>query len=221
MGVNRVGFGIIDDEVVKEASRQEIIRRYFSTTCDFKKGLVDEDTLYRMKLLLEEVNLKEEDRTCVEPARSYAKKLHETLNTDEQPAVLALELPDKRIITGRGSSLMECCAAALLNATKVLAEIEDPVLLLSPEVIKRIQDLKENNLYAKKVTLSANEVLIALSICAVNDTQASKAYQKLPALFGSQAHCTVMLTKDNEQILKKLGIDVTCDPVYPSENLYY
>lgn len=221
MGVNRVGFGIINDEAVKEASRQEIIRRYFSTACDFKKGLVDEDILNRMKVILEEVNLRQEDRVCVLPARKYAAKLSEASANEQQVAVLAFELPNGEIVTGKSSDLMDCAAAALLNAVKYFAGIEDGVFLLTPLVLERIKDLKENHLIRQMSALSANEVLIALSICATTDEMAKKAYEQLSCLAGTQAHCTMMLSKDNEQLLKKLGLDVTSEPVYPSENLYY
>lgn len=221
MGVNRVGFGIIDDEAVQEASKQEIIRRYFMTACDFKKGLVDEDILNRMKVILKELDLKQEDRKCVLPARTYSQKLSETLMNEQQIAVLAFELPNGTIVTGRSGDLMDCAAAAVLNAVKYFADIDDDVLLLTPLVLGRIKDLKVNHLTGNMSALSANEILIALSICATTDEAAKRAYEQLSKLKGTQAHCTVMLRKDNEQLLKKLGMDVTCDPDYSSDNLYY
>jgi uncharacterized protein (UPF0371 family) len=221
MGVNRCGFGIIDDAAVTEASRQEIIRRYFSTACDFKKGLLDEESMNRMRLILEEVGLKQEDRRCVLPARKYAAKLKDTNPDNETVPVIAFEFEDGKIITGRGSATMDCCSAALLNAIKYLAGISDEIFLLSPLILNTIRDLKEKDLHSRITNLNANEILIALSICAVTNPTAQLAYDKLSALSGVQAHCTVMLNRNDEQILKKLGIDVTCDPIYPSENLYY
>lgn len=221
MGVNRVGFGIIDDAVVQEASHQEIIRRYFATMCDFKKGLLDEDSLNRMKVIMEEVGLKQEDRRCVLPARQYAAKLKESCGDNEAVSVIAFEFEDGTIITGKGSATMDCCSAALLNAIKYLAGISDDIFLLSPLILNTIRDLKERDLHSKVTCLNANEILIALSICAVTNPTAQLAYEKLSCLTGVQAHCTVMLNRNDEQILKKLGIDVTCDAVYPSENLYY
>ena len=220
MGVNRAGFGIIDDEIVCEASKQEIIRRYFATACDFKKGLLDEDSMTRMKVIMEEVGLKQEDRKCVLPAREYAHKLKE-INDNENIPVMAFEFEDGKIITGRSSATMDCCSAAILNAIKYLAGISDEIYLLSPLILNTIRDLKEKDLQSKITYLNANEILIALSICAVTNPTAQLAYEKLSMLKGVQAHCTVMLNRNDEQILKKLGIDVTCDPVYPSENLYY
>jgi uncharacterized protein (UPF0371 family) len=220
MGVNRAGFGIIDDDIVSEASKQEIIRRYFATACDFKKGLLDEDSMTRMKVIMEEVGLKQEDRKCVLPAREYAHKLKE-INDNENIPVMAFEFEDGKIITGRSSATMDCCSAAILNAIKYLAGISDEIYLLSPLILNTIRDLKEKDLQSKITYLNANEILIALSICAVTNPTAQLAYEKLSMLKGVQAHCTVMLNRNDEQILKKLGIDVTCDPVYPSENLYY
>ncbi|WP_312654518.1 DUF1846 domain-containing protein [Proteiniclasticum sp.] len=221
MGVNRVGFGITDDEAVREASRQEIIRRNFITECDYKKGILDEDILNRMKLIMEELELKKEDRVPVKPAREYAEKLKENTENKEVPAIMAFELNDGKVITGKSSNLMDSCSAAILNAIKYLAHIGDEIFLLSPVIIDTIRTLKKDKLHSKITTLNANEVLIALTIGAVTNPTAQLAVDKLVELEDVQAHSTVMLNKDDEQILKKLGIDVTCDPVYPSENLYY
>jgi uncharacterized protein (UPF0371 family) len=221
MGVNRAGFGVIDDNIVSEASRQEIIRRYFNTVCDFKKGLLDEESLNRMKVIMEEVQLKQEDRACVVPAREYAAKLKEHCGENEPLTVIAFELNDGKLITGKSSAAMDCCSAAILNAIKYLAGISDDIYLLSPLILNTIRDLKEKDLNSKITYLNANEILIALSICAVTNPTAQLAYEKLSQLKGVQAHCTAILNKNDEQILRKLGIDVTSDPVYPSENLYY
>ncbi len=221
MGVNRAGFGVIDDAIVSEASRQEIIRRYFNTVCDFKKGLLDEESLNRMKVILEEVGLKQEDRACVIPAREYAVKLKEQCCESEPLTVIAFELNDGKIITGKSSSTMDCSSAAILNAIKYLAGISDDIYLLSPLILNTIRGLKEKDLNSRITHLNANEILIALSICAVTNPTAQLAYEKLSQLKGVQAHCTAMLNKNDEQILRKLGLDVTSDPVYPSENLYY
>lgn len=221
MGVNRVGFGIIDDEAVKEASKQEIIRRCFATECDFKKGLIDEEILNHMKLIMEEVSLKKEDRACVEPARAYAVESQEKAGNNDLVGTMAFELNDGRVITGRSSNIMGSCSSAILNSIKTLANISDEIYLLSPLILETIQNLKGKDLNSRITALNANEILIALSICAVTNPTAQLAYNKLSELRGVQAHSTTMLNKDDEQILRKLGIDVTCDPVYPSENLYY
>lgn len=219
MGVNRVGFGIVDDEVVQEASRQEIIRRYFQTECDFKKGLIDEEAVNRIKLIMEEVGLQPEDRQVVLPAHEYAKTVQNDSN--DPSAVIAIQLPDEVIITGRTSSLMNASAAVILNAIKHLAHISDNIPLLSPLVLERIQGMKSAALHSSVDTLSLNEVLIALSISAVTNPIAQVAYDKLAELDGAQAHSTVIVNKNDEQTLKQLGIDITSAPFYPSENLYY
>lgn len=221
MGVNRVGFGIIDDEVIQEAAKQEIIRRSFSTETDFKKGLVDDEVLNRMKLIMEEVELSQLDRVPVGPARKYAQKLKEKSETNDAQAVIAFELTDGRVVTGRTTSLMDSCSAAILNSIKELAGIADEIHLLSPMILETIQRMKEKNLHSKIPTLKVNEILIALAISAVTNPTAQLAYNKLSELNGAQAHSTVMLNRDDEQVLRKLGLDVTSDPVYPSENLYY
>lgn len=222
MGVNRVGFGITDDAVVQEASKQEIIRRYFATAGSFKKGTASEEDLNRSKLIMEEVGLKQEDREPVKPARDYAATLKAAnLASDIQPAVIAMTLPNGEVVTGRSSELMDSCSAALLNAIKKLANISDDIFLLSPVILETIKKLKTEDLQRKMTALNANEVLIALSISAVTNPTAKAAYDKLSELADSQAHSTVMLNNDDEQILKSLGIDITCDPEFASSNLYF
>ncbi|HPR80584.1 MAG TPA: DUF1846 domain-containing protein [Enterococcus sp.] len=222
MGVNRVGFGIIDDEVVQEASKQEIIRRYFETAANYKKGITDIDTLNRIQIIMEEIDLRPEDRPCVKPARDYAEEL-KTKDWDQEfvPPVMALELSDGQIITGRGSDLMDASAAAILNAIKKLANIGDEILLLSPNILEPIQKLKANELSGRITSLNTSEILIALSISAVTNPTAQLAYDKLTELKDTQAHSTVIFNKDDEQVLRNLGISFTCDPIYPSKNLFY
>ncbi|MGF2142661.1 DUF1846 domain-containing protein [Vagococcus fluvialis] len=223
MGVNRVGFGIIDDEVIKEASREEIIRRCFDTECFHKRGMVDDDVVNRIQVIMEEMELKKEDRRPVVPARDYAAKLKQEKNLLglTPVSVMAFELPDGQIITGRSTDLMDSSAAAILNSIKYLANISDEILLLSPVILETIRKMKDVDLRSKITALNANEVLIALSISAVTNPTAQIAYEKLSALEGTQAHSTVILNKDDEQILKRLGMDITSDPVFSSENLFY
>ena len=221
MGVNRVGFGIIDDEAVREASKQEIIRRCFATECDFKKGIIDEEILNRMKMIMEELDLMKEDRVPVRPARKYAERIRKHAENNDMPAVIAFELQDGTIVTGRTTPIMDSCSAAILNAIKTLANISDEIHLLSPMILETIQTLKAKDLHSKITALNANEILIALAISAVTNPTAQLAYAKLSELKGVQAHSTVMLNKDDEQTLRKLGLDITTDPDYPSDNLYY
>ncbi|CEP82594.1 DUF1846 family protein [Paeniclostridium sordellii] len=221
MGVNRVGYGIIDDEVVQEASRQEIIRRYFKTACEYKKGQVDKGAYDRMNIIMEELNLKPEDRKVVMPARNYSAKLKEASNTPNDICpVVALELCDGTILTGKASETMNATAAAVLNAVKHFADINDDMHLISPVVLEPIINLKANTLGNRNVALSCEEVLTALSICAVTNPTAQAAMEKLPMLKGAQAHSTTMLNVNDEQTFRKLGVDTTSDPEYPSANLY-
>ena len=239
MGVNRVGFGIVDDEAIKEASRQEIIRRYFKTGCEYKKGHVEQDIYQRSKLIMEELNLKEEDRKIVVAARKHAAKLSEAMVRENEsgggngqtrecgplrsewcPAV-ALEFEDGSIVTGKSSSTMDASAAVIINAIKHLAGISDDMHLLSPIILEPIIRLKEETFKNKVSALNCEEILIALSICAATNPMAQTALSVLPRLKGSQAHSTTILNAGDEQTYRRLGIDVTCDPEYPTESLYY
>ncbi|WP_074437984.1 DUF1846 domain-containing protein [Clostridioides difficile] len=221
MGVNRVGFGIIDDEVIRKASIEEIIRRYFKTACEYKKGQVDKGAYDRMKMIMEELNLKPEDRNVVLPARNYSNKLKESADKNDTCPVVALELEDGTILTGKGSDLMNGTAAVVLNTIKHLANISDDMHLISPVILEPIINLKTKTLASRNVSLSCQEVLTALSICAVTNPTAQFAMEKLTLLKGCQAHSTTILNRDDEQTFRKIGIDVTCDPEYPSQNLYY
>lgn len=221
MGVNRVGFGITDDEVVKEASRQEIIRRYFKTQCEYKKGYTDKETLQRVKLIMDELNLKQEDRRVVMPARQRSAELKEKSCKNEICPAVALELHDGTILTGKGTDIMNGTAAVVLNAVKYLANISDEIHLISPVILEPIINLKSKTLGIKNPVLSCEEVLIALSICAATNPTAQAAMEKLPMLKGCQAHSTTIISLNDEQTFGRLSIDVTCDPEYPTENLYY
>ena len=220
MGVNRVGFGIVDDEVVKEASKQEIIRRYFKTGCEYKKGYVDRETYDRAKLIMEEVNLKETDRNVVTPAREKSALLREEAGENEICPAVAIELEDGTIVTGKSSELMDAAAAATINAIKHLANISDDIFLISPVILEPIKNLKANALRERNIALSCQEVLMALSISAATNPTAQVAMDKLSELKGCQAHSTTILSRNDDQTFGKLGIDVTCDPTYPSENLF-
>lgn len=219
MGVNRVGFGIIDDDIVKDAAIQEIIRRYFKTLCEYKKGSLDKESVSRIKLIMEELGLKPEDRKVVNIARDYIKKNCDILDVSNCQAV-ALELEDGAMITGKFSELMNGSAAVILNAIKYLAEIQDDIHLISPVVLEPIINLKKNVLQSRKISLNAEEVMMALSISAVTNPVAQYAMKKISNLNGCQAHSTVILSKSDEQVFRKLGIDITCDSEYQSTNLY-
>lgn len=221
MGVNRVGYGIFDDEAIREASNREIIRRYFKVGCEYKKGNMDYDCYQRAKLIMEELNLKPEDLTAVSPARAYSLRLKEASGKNEPSPVVALQLKDGSIITGRSSQTMDAAAAVLLNAVKQLANLADELHLLSPVILEPIIQLKEKALGRRVTVLNSEEILIALSISAATNPMAAAALSRLSGLDGCQAHSTTILNTNDEQIFRNLGIDVTCDPEYPSESLYY
>lgn len=223
MGVNRIAFGIIDDKVVRHASEQEIIRRYFKTACEYKKGYVDLETFQRSRLIMEDLGLKESNRIVVDAAREHLskQKAFTSSNDKEMLASVAIELDDGTVLTGKKSCILNATAATLLNSIKYIAGIPDEVHLLSPMIIEHIISLKENMLQSKTVALSCEEALIALTISSTTNETAKVAMSKLPQLAGTQMHSTSIVSKNDEQTLRKIGIDITCDPVFPTENLYY
>ena len=220
MGVNRVGFGIIDDEVVKEASCQEVIRRYFNTGCEYKKGLVDLETFQRAKLIMEELGLKPTDRKVVAPALKKAEGLKASGKCKDICSVFAIEINEGTIVTGRTTEVMDAPSAAILNAIKYLANIDDELHLIAPMILEPIRKLKKESLGATNLLLNAEEILIALSISAVTNPTAQLAIDKLKLLIGCQAHCTTILSAANENIIRKLQIESTSEPVYFSSSLY-
>lgn len=221
MGVNRAGFGIINDEIVQEAARQEIIRRYIIAECDYKKGKIDNTVLERAKLLMDEMELTVEDRRVVLPAREYAEKKRDTHDRYTNVVVMAMEMEDGTIITGRSSRRMVAAAAAILNSVKYLSGMTDSIHLISPSILKSIQELKTDVLLAEKSSLNCEEILTSLTISAATNPSAAAALGKLGALRGCRAHCTAILSDKDENTLKALGIDVTSDPEYVTNNLYY
>ena len=227
MGVNRVGFGIIDDDVVREASRQEVIRRYFKTGCEYKKGYVDKATFDRVQLIMEELGLQPGDRKVVAPAYQAAEEMERRLTQEGQSdknhvcSAVAIELEDGTMVTGKSSDLMTATSAAMLNAIKQMARVADEIHLLSPVILEPIRSLKSNTLGSQSPALSCDEILIALTICAATNPMAQVCLDHLHKLRGCQAHSTTILIRSDEECFRKLGIDVTCDAVYPSDNLYY
>ncbi|MEG0829540.1 MAG: DUF1846 domain-containing protein [Anaerovoracaceae bacterium] len=221
MGVNRAGFGITDDEVVKEAAYQEIIRRYMIAECDYKKGKINEDALERSKLLMDELDLNVERREVVKPARDYADYKRNQDERYENAVIMSIQLPDGTILTGRSSRRMVAAAAAVLNAVKQLCGMSEDLHLISPHVLKTIQELKGNTLHHDRTSLNCEEVLTSLTISAATNPSAEVAVGKLRELNGCKAHCTAILSDRDEQTIKSLGMDVTCDPEYITTNLYF
>ena len=204
MGVNMVGNCIFDDEACREASLQEIIRRYYNGLCDFKKGIGSKETVYKLELLMRQAGISTENRKVV----SIATEKSEATGG---PAV-AIELDDGRIATGKTSALLGASAAALLNALKTLADIDHDYHLVAPEAIEPIQTLKIDYLGSRNPRLHTDEILIALSISAANDPKARLALEQLPKLKGCEVHSTVMLSSVDERVFKKLGTHLTCSP---------
>ena len=212
MGVNMVGFAIVDNDAAIEASQQEIIRRYYQTILDFKAERVSESAVKKIELLMNDLGITPLDRKVTVVARDKAESTGE-------PA-LALELPNGEIVTGKTSELFGPTAAVLINAIKKLADIAKETKLIEPEYVKPIQGLKINHLGSRNPRLHSNEILMALAITAMENQDAANAMQQLGNLKGSEAHSTVTLTDEDKNVLRKLGIHVTMDPVYQYDRLY-
>ena len=213
MGVNMAGNSIIDDEVCREASCQEIIRRYYKTACAVKQGRALSTEVQKIELLMRQLDLDSSRRSTVRPALALAEQTGE-------PAV-AMELNDGTIITGKTSALLGAASAALLNALKALAGIPDEIKLISPNVIEPIQHLKVAHMGNRNPLLHIDEILIALTICAVTDDNAEQAMEQLSKLNGCEVHSSVILSQADEGMLSKLGMNVTCEPAYQTNKLYH
>ncbi len=220
MGVNRVGFCITDDALCAEAAKQEIIRRFLIARVEFKKGQIDESSLQRAKLLMDEVDAAPEDRGVVVPALKYAEYKRSLDPKYENVIVMAMELPDGRIVTGRSSRRMVAGAALILNAVKMICGFDDEVMLISPDVLSVMRKAKKEILHKPKDTLNMEDIISALSISAIADPRAKTALESLPRLAGCKAHCTAILSDPDSQIFHDLGIDATCEPEFSSNNLY-
>jgi uncharacterized protein (UPF0371 family) len=213
MGVNLVGECITDDAVVQDAAKQEVIRRYYTALCDLRKGNATEEEVDKLRLLLQKLNLSDDDRPVLAAARRRAEQTG-------APAA-AVQLEDDEIITGKTSALLGASAALLLNALKRLAGIAKPVKLIPPEVIGPVQSLKLNYLGNSNPRLHTDEVLVALSITAERSEQAALALSMLPRLRGCEVHTSVILSQVDENIFRRLGLNLTCDPKYQTHKLYH
>lgn len=211
MGVNMAGNCIYDDEVCQNASKQEIIRRYYSSLNRLAKGECKSEEVYKIELLMKQAKISTELRKVVSAALLRAE-------TTESPAA-AIELPDKSIVTAKTSDLLGASAALILNAVKVLGNIDDSIHLISPTVIEPVQKLKTNYLGSSNPRLHTDEILIALSMCAASDDTAQLALEQLPKLRGCQVHTSVMLSNVDIKIFNKLGIQLTSEPRYEHRKL--
>ena len=205
MGVNMAGYCIFDDEACREASNQEIIRRYYTALDNLIEDKGSENEINKIALLMKQAKITVEDRKVVEPANERGNKA-------SVPAA-AIELSDGTIITSETSSLLGTCAALILNATKHLAGIDHKIKLIPKDMIEPIQNMKVNYLKGNNPRLHTDEVLVALAMLSPSNENCRKAIEQLPNLNGCQVHTTVMLSEVDRKIFKKLGVDVTMEPV--------
>lgn len=221
MGVNRAGFGIIDDDAVQKAAKQELIRRYFRYNTEYVLGIEKKETVERVVLLMEELGVKVTDREVVEAARKAADEAEAKGKGNEGIYCgAALQLPDGSIVVGKNSRLMHAASSLVLNAIKILARIPDEILLLSPHIISQIAKLKEGILSADSESLDLEETLIALSISATTNHTAELAMNKLTELRGCEVHMSHIPTPGDEVGLKRLGVNFTTDGKFSSRNLF-
>ncbi len=213
MGVNMAGNCIFDDKAVRTAAGNEIVRRYYAARCRAVGGDRDTGEVCKIELLMEQSGITTDSRPVIAAANLKAAE------TDGPAA--AIELGDGRIVTGKTTSLLGASAAMLLNALKALSGIEKEVMLISPEVIEPVQELKTGSLGNHNPRLHTDEVLIALCISAVHDENAKKAMEQLPKLRNCEAHSSVILSQVDMNVFKKLGLNITCEPKYQSHKLYH
>ncbi|MBN2516485.1 MAG: DUF1846 domain-containing protein [Deltaproteobacteria bacterium] len=221
MGVNRCGFAITDDEVTREASKQEIIRRYFRYRCEYAMGFTERDTVQRVELFIKNFDLEPEYRRVVEPARRAADEAREKDKGNEGIYCgAAIALKDGTIITGDNSPLMHAASSLVLHAIKHLAGIPHKIKLLPSYITDSISNLKTEMLHEKTVSMDLEETLIALSVSATTNSAAQLAMEKLKELHGCEVHMTHIPTPGDEAGLRRLGVNLTSDPSFPTKNLF-
>jgi len=213
MGVNMAGYCITDDDVCREASCREIIRRYYAAMAELRRGNGTHEEVYKIELLMKKAGVSPTDRKVTTAALEMAK-------ATGNPAT-AIELPDGRIVTGKTSSLLGASSAMILDALKALCGIPDKRLLLARSIIEPVQELKVRFLGNKNPLLHADEVLVTLSICAATDPVARQALEQIPNLAGCDVHSTVILSAADSNTFRKLGVNLTCEPQYESNQLYH
>ena len=213
MGVNMAGLCIVDDQVCREASRMEILRRYYTASVERVQGKCDDEPIRKLELLMNQASVTPE----LFPAVSAALLKAETTGA---PAG-AMVLPDGRVITGKTSDTLGAASALLLNALKALGGIDDDLDLISAQVLEPICDLKTRYLLHRNPRLHTDEVLLALTISALTNPVAQKAKEQLSHLKGCDAHFTVILSDEDDSLLKRLGIHVSCEPHYETKQLYH
>jgi uncharacterized protein (UPF0371 family) len=221
MGVNRAGFGIVADEVVRAAGEQEIVRRYFRYACEHSMGLVDAETVQRSELLMEDLGLHPQSRPVVQPARAAAAEAERVGKGDDGIFCgAAMQLRDGTIVTGCNTPLMHAAASLVLNAAKHVAGLPDEVHLLPRDVIESIRHLKTNVLSGRRVSLDTEEVLTALAVSMPSSPGARAAVAGLRELRGCEVHITHMPTPGDEAGLRRLAVNLTSDPQFATKHLF-
>jgi uncharacterized protein (UPF0371 family) len=221
MGVNRAGFGIVHDNLVQDAAKQEIIRRYFRYACEYMIGVADKETVERVEALMKRLHIRPVDRRVVNPARHAADDARKKKKGNEGIFCgAAIELNDGSIVTGKNSQLMHASSSLVLNAIKKLSSIPDKIHLLSPSTIESIANLKRNVLNAKSVSLDLDETLIALSISAASNPTAKQAMNDLDGLKGCEVHMTYIPSPGDEAGLRRLGVNLTSDAHFATKSLF-
>ena len=213
MGVNMAGYAIFDDEAVRRAACEEIYRRYYTAACEAKQGHCAESTLHKIENIMQQLNIKASDRSVVAPALARRDE-------SGRPAA-AMKLPDGRIITGKASDLMSASSATVLNSIKALAGLKDETLLISEQVLRPLLSLKIDYLGSRASVLKVDDVLAGLAVSAATDEAAAMALASLPGLRDCDFHSTQMLHSGDVGTLRKLGVRVTMEPIYPGKDLFF
>ena len=213
MGVNMAGYAIFDDAVVRKAATEEIFRRYYKAACEVKQGKATDASLHKIENIMQQLDVNATSRAVVAPAL-------EKMRQSGSPAA-ALELPNGQIVTGKASELMSACSSTILNSLKVLAGIQDSVLLIRPEVLEPILRLKIDYLGSRSSVLKVDDVLAGLAVSAATEPVAAKAMAALPLLRDCDLHSTQMLHSGDEGTLRKLGLRMTSEPQYPGKDLFF
>lgn len=204
MGVNMIKQCITDDEIVRKAAEAEIIRRYYIALCDNKQGFTSKETVERLEVMMNKLQLKPKDRKVIAPALEKQEK--------EEVNVVSMELPNGKIITGKESKLLSASSAVVINALKEITGIPDEVYLLAPAILEGIFKTKQYTSYRTSYCLNVQEVLIALSICSSTNPIIEKMLGKLNKLRGCEAHSTYIIEQSEMNVIKNLGINLTCEP---------
>ena len=204
MGVNMIKQCITDEDAVRKAAEAEIIRRYYTALCDYKKGICEQETVERIELMLNKLGLSPKDRNVIEKALEKEKK--------EKVNVVAIEMPNGKIVTGKESKLLSASSAAIINVLKEFNKIPEDIYLLSPSMLEAIFKTKQNTSYRTSYSLNVQEVLIALSICSSTNPIIEKMINKIGELRGCEAHSTYIIEQSELNVIKNLGINLTCEP---------